>query len=421
MKKYMLITAVMLIQMSLQAQNLMNKYKSGIVKLVPDTEYAQANDWNRVFRSYYDTLYNKPMGNRKSILVLPNGSVLVNHAYRDYKTLFSPNGKFEKEIELEKAGSKAAMGVINNTTLFTGLDNMGKMTCTDLDGNYIKTLTLDYMTRDIIALDNGKFAVVGWVIWAEKFRTFVAIVDYETNEEKVIWEEFTDRTVSSSGKKLKNRKPFNYSITLKNGYMISQTTMPYSMNTRSGAPPQITTTNNKLIIANPNTGEISVYDLDGKLISKSEINWSSAQISVEEQKQIQQNAIRQTKAYMNAEEGWAKGNKDVYQEMIAEMEEDLKNINTPIRKPAFSNILKDSDGNVLFFEIPEEKNDNKFHVWILEQSGEFVTECTFVCDDYDLNISSAKMVFHNGYIYALQVLKESSENPLRLVRFKLEN
>lgn len=41
--------------------------------------------------------------------------------------------------------------------------------------------------------------------------------------------------------------------------------------------------------------------------------------------------------------------------MISEMEEDLKTINTPLAKPSFSNIIKDSDGNVLFFEIPEEK------------------------------------------------------------------
>lgn len=420
MKKYAILMAFALIVVSTHAQDLLSKYKTGAVKLVPDTEYARGNNWDEVFRSYYDTLYNKPMGQRKSVILLPDGSAIVNHAYRDYHTKFSPDGKFEKEFTMEKAKQKAAMGVMNNNTLFTGLDNMGKMTCTDLNGNYRKTLTLDYMTRDIIAMKNGKFAVVGWAIWAEKFRSFVSIVDYETNEEKVIWEHFTNRGISSSGKVLNHREPFNYSIKLKNGYLISSTTMPYSKHTGKGLPPQITTVNNELIIAVPNTGEILVYDLEGNLKSKSTIDWPKSTISVEEQKAIQQKAIDSYKALIQGDDPRVKDNLTVYKQMIAEMEEDLRNIKTPLVKPSISNIIKDSDGNVLFFEIPEEKFANKFHVWVYNQGGKFETECTFLCDDYDLNISSAKMVFRDGYIYGLQTLKHSSGNPLRLVRFKLE-
>ncbi|MBN2164794.1 MAG: hypothetical protein JW717_00790 [Marinilabiliaceae bacterium] len=420
MKKYIIILAITIIQFPLFSQNLISKYKTGTVKLVPDIEYAQDNDWNSIFRSYYDTLYNKPMGMRKSLVVLPDGSLIVNHAYRDYHTKFSPTGKYEKEFTIEKAGHKAIMGVINDNTLFTGLDNMGKMTCSDFNGKYKKTLTLNYMTKDIIALNNGKFAVVGWVIWSEKFRTFISIVDYETNKEKVIWEHFDDREISSDGKKLKNRPPFNYSIKLNEGGMISCTTMPYSKQTGKGLPPQITTVKNKLIVAIPNTGEILVYDLEGNFKSKSAINWNNNTISVEEQKTIQQKAIDDYKAYIEKGDKRVQNNLEAYKNMISEMEEDLRKINTPIAKPSFSNIIKDSDGNVLFFEIPEEKDANIFHVWVYNQVGEFPTKCTFICDDYDLNISTNKMVFKDGYIYGLQTLKETNGNPLRLVRFKLK-
>jgi hypothetical protein len=51
--------------------------------------------------------------------------------------------------------------------------------------------------------------------------------------------------------------------------------------------------------------------------------------------------------------------------------------------------------------------------------GMFIGESTFVCDDYDLEINPSKMVFHNGYIYGLQKLKNATGVPLRLVRFKL--
>ena len=420
MKKLILIIAIALIQFPLFSQDLISKYKSGTVKLIPDTEYAQGNDWNTVFRSYYDTLYNKPMGMRKSLVLLPDGSLIVNHTYRDYRTKFSPTGQFEKEFTIENAGHKAVMGVINDNTLFTGLDNMGKMTCSDFNGKYKKTLTLDYMTRDIVALDNGKFAVVGSVIWSEKFRTFVSIVDYETNQEKVIWEHFEDREFSSNGKKLNNRKPFNYTIKLKDGNLILITTMPFSRRTGTGIPPQITTVKNELIVAIPNTGEILLYDLEGNLKSKSVINWQNKTISVDEQKAIQQKAIDNYKALIENGDKRVHSDLEAFQSMISEMEDDLRKINTPIAKPSFSNIIKDSDGNVLFFEIPEEKGANIFHVWVYNQVGQFATKCTFTCDEYDLDISSGKMVFKDGYIYGLQTLKETNGNPLRLVRFKLE-
>lgn len=419
MKGYFLIFAITLLQLTANSQDLISKYKTGTVKLLPDTEYARGNDWNTVFRSYYDTLYNKPMGMRKSLVLLPDGSVIVNHAYREYRTRFSPTGKYENEFEVENAGHKAVMGVINGNTLFTGLDNMGKMTCSDFSGKFKKTLTLDYMTQDIIALSNGKLAVVGWVLWSEKIRSFVSIVDYTTNKEKVIWDHFIERINSSSGKKINKRQAFNYSIVLKNGMIVSCTTMPYSKITGKGIPPQIATVNNELFVAIPNTGEIQVYDLDGNLKSKSKVNWPNSFISVEEQKAIQQKAIDSYRTYIDNGNKRVQENLEAYQQMISEMEEDLRNISTPLAKPSFSTILKDSDGNILFFEIPEEKNANIFHVWVYNNGGQFVADCTFVCDEYDLNISSSKMVFRDGYIYGLQSLKEADGNPLRLVRFKL--
>jgi hypothetical protein len=83
-------------------------------------------------------------------------------------------------------------------------------------------------------------------------------------------------------------------------------------------------------------------------------------------------------------------------------------------------MIKDSDENLLFFEYPKEKNANKFNVWIYKNGGEFICQSSFECDDYELEINPSKMVFYNGYIYALQKLKSAKENPLRLVRFKLE-
>jgi hypothetical protein len=107
--------------------------------------------------------------------------------------------------------------------------------------------------------------------------------------------------------------------------------------------------------------------------------------------------------------------------MIKEMETDLTKISEPIPLPVFSTIIKDYDGNLLFFEYPKETNANKFNVWIYENGGKFSCQSSFVCDDYNLEINPSKMVFSNGYVYGLQLIKKTTGVPLRLVRFKLTN
>jgi hypothetical protein len=188
------------------------------------------------------------------------------------------------------------------------------------------------------------------------------------------------------------------------------------------SPPQISCIGNKLIIAIPTTGEILVYDLEGKLVSKDKIEWPTNYISVEEQKEIQQKAIEKYKRIESSEfANWVSSeeNKLALEYMIREMEIDLTKISEPIPLPAFSTIIKDSDGNLLFFEYPKEENANKFNVWIYENNGKFVCQSSFVCDEYDLEINPSKMVFHNGYIYGLQLLKNTEGVPLRLIRFKI--
>jgi hypothetical protein len=423
MKKLIFSIFLTVTALSVSAQKLIDLYKKGTVKLVPDTEYGQGNNWDNVFKTYYDTIYSTAMGDRKSLILMPDGSVIVNHRYRNYYSKFSPTGKFEKEFGIISSKGEqykkinAIEGIINNDTFFTGLDNMGNMICLDFNGNYKKTMKLNYMTRQMIPLPNNKIAVVGWVLWSNKIREFVSIVDYETNEEKVIWEYFTERKEFTSERKL-----FNYTYEFKKGGMISCTTMPFSKSTGMSAPPNIVCVANNLIVAIPTTGEILVYDLEGKLISKDKIEWSKNYISVEEQKEIQQKAIEKYKN-SKSESLWgpADERKTAWEFMLKEMETDLTKISEPIPMPVFSTIIKDSDGNILFFEYPKEENANKFNVWVYVNGGKFVCQSSFVCDEYDLTINPSKMVFSNGYIYGLQLIKKATGVPLRLVRFKVSS
>jgi len=422
MKKILFIFLLAAIALSVSGQKLADIYKKGTVKLVPDPAYAQNNNWEDIFKTYYDTVNGKPIINRKSLKIMPDGSVIVNNANRNYYTKFSPDGRFEKEFGIKNSEGvqfkkiNFIEGVINSNTFFSGLDNMGNMICFDFNGKYVKTLKLDYMARQMISMPDGKIAVVGWVIWKNKFRDFVSIVDYETNQEKVVWENFTDRP-EAPGKST----PFTYYYKFENKGIISCTTIPFSKSTSISSSPDIAFIGDKLVVAVPSTGEVLVYDPDGKLISKDKIEGAVNYLSVDEQKDIQRRAIERFRKieYVLGESNEEK--KTALQSMIKEMEADMGKISEPMPLPVFSTVLSDSDGNLLFFEYPKEENANKFSVWIYENGGKFICQSSFVCDDYDLVINPSKMVFHNGYIYGLQTLKVSVGMPLRLVRFKIAN
>jgi len=425
MKKLTVIFALALFSLTGSAQKLVDIYKKGTVKLVPDTEYEQGNQWNKVFETYNDTLYGKPMGNRKSLTMMPDGSIVVDHPYRNFYSMFSPTGKFVKEFGVKNSKGTTLKkinqieGIVNNNTFYTGLDNMGNMVCFDFSGNYVKTLKLDYMARDMITLPNNKIAVVGWVLWKEKIREFVSIVNFENNEEKVIWENYTDRSCEPG----KECKLFNYSYFFKERGAISFSTMPYSKSTGMNAPPIVVTTGNQLVVVIPDSGEIILFDLNGNKTGKEKVSWANNYISVEEQKEIQRKAIEKYKSIKNPMfAGWAspEENELALKTIIKNMEQDLQKITEPIPIPAISTIIKDSDGNLLFFEYPKEENANKFNVWIMQNGGKFVCQSSFVCDEYELQINPSKMAFSNGMIYGLQKLKKSDGVPLRLVRFKLE-
>ncbi|HEY3371475.1 MAG TPA: hypothetical protein VGK10_11535 [Prolixibacteraceae bacterium] len=422
MKKLLIVFAIALCTLTGSAQKLVDIYKKGTVRLVPDKEYGPGKDFR--FENYNDTIYARQMGKRKNIILMPDGSAVVGHVDQAIYTLFSPEGrlvgglgiKSSKGVAYKKVNQIA--GIVNNNTFYTQLDNMGNMVCFDFKGNYVKTLKLNYMTRQMITLPNNRIAVVGWVIWKEKFREFVSIVNYDTNEEKIVWEHFTDRCDPD-----KQCKLFNYTYTFEKQGMISINTMPYVSTLGMSAPPIIATTGNQLVVVIPDTGEINLFDLNGNKLGKEKVSWANNFISVEEQKEIQRKAIEKYKNFQDPMfASWASNDEKVLalNTVVKNMEQDLEKITDPIPIPAISTVIKDSDGNLLFFEYPKEENANKFHVWVLQNGGEFICQSSFVCDEYDLKINPSKMVFYNGMIYGLPDLKNEKGVPVRLVRFKLE-
>lgn len=198
--------------------------------------------------------------------------------------------------------------------------------------------------------------------------------------------------------------------------------MRYLRSTNLSHPPQIASVGNNLIVTIPTTGEIRKYDLNGRFISTQKINWSKGYISAQEQREIQEKAIARLRNLKNPV-FFAKAteveNLAARDYLISEMEKDLRSIKDPIPMPYFAHMIKDSDDNLLFFEFPKEEGANVFNVSVYKSGGEFIAQSSFITEGYDLEIKPSKMVFHNGYVYALVTKQNAQGIPLRLVRFRL--
>ena len=423
MKNLILIISLVLGANSLFAQSLIDVYKKGTVKLIPDMEYAKGNDWGKILKIDPEAKYDDPKGDNKSLVIMPDGSVAVNHYNRNYYSVYDQNGKYKNDYYVTNSTGKKFLSSItikgvNNKFFYNRPDAMGNMNCFDFEGKYIKTLVFKHTTKGIIPISGNKYVVVGWSIMQTKFRDFVSVIDFDTNKETIIWDHFVERY-----DKNEKRALFDYSYTFERGGSVSFNSMPYTERNGLGSPPQISLVKNKIIVAIPTSGEIQIFSLDGQLISKEKINWSANEISVNEQIEIQKKAIEKMgTAFIHYEKvGFSKIDTDgARKAIISQMQEDLDRITTPVQVPFFSSIIKDSDDNLLFFEIPKGTDANKFNVWIYNDGGKFIGQCSFECDDYNLSITPSKIIFHNGYIYSLQTLKNATENPLRLVRFKLD-
>lgn len=420
MKTLTLLLVALTLTIFGSAQNLIDIYQTGKVKLVADTQFGKNNDWNKVFETYTDSMGGTHIGRRKSLVVLPDGSIVVNHAYQQFFTKFSSKGEFLKEFSIKSSSGKVMNtpgieGVLDNSILYTGVTNYGKMFCADLDGNLLKTLDINYMTRGIIPLPNRKFAIVGWVIWKTKFRDFLAIKDYETGEEKIIWDHFVDRNDNAKEIQITNKTGEKISVTI----MSASENMGYRPNPIIALTPQ-----NELLLSIPPTGEMIFFDLNGKQLRSKKVNWENGEIPAEEMGKTYQLNLEKMQKYQENENliksYGEEGAKFYVDELIKDYEKNKEKYTQAKDLPYFSTIIKDSDGNLLFFEYASEAGDNSFNVYTFNGQGNFVCKSSFECDNYDLEINSQKLAFKGGFLYGLQELKNASGIPMRLVKFKLE-
>jgi len=394
-------------------QNLSQFYKNETVKLEKVSGYAESNDWNDLFSDYPDEWMDKEIGKIKSIVVAPDGSIFMSHHTHYAIWKFDKDGRFIKEFGSKGNGKGQFVmrakvgGVLGGKYLYT-TDAQGRMLFFDLEGNYVKSLKLDYMPLNTVALNDMKIAIYGHVPWKDHtIRYIISIKDFESGKEKIIWDEIYD--------------PLADVIELPNGkQMIAAMNVSKSETTRFGIA---STSDGNLIVASNKYGTVTEYSTDGIKIRTFTLNIDPVEMTDADIERIYETQINN---FAKFSERLSEGSKltDEELELIrAKYKEHFESLKDKIKAgdflPLYSTVIMDSDGNVLVFEFTEEENTNKFNVYSYKMDGELIGISSFETQEYDLTFTNDTFVFHDGYIYAMAVKKNTDGVPLRLVKFRL--
>ena len=428
MKKNLFI-ALLFVSATLWSQQLSTIYKSGEIKLVPDASYAKNVNWDKQFSDFDQTAWGKTVGLYKQIVVAPDGSVFMSHHTRHSISKFDKNGNFVKEFG-KKGGKSPAdfiympsvQGILDGKYLYTTAVD-GRMHFFDLNGNWVKTIRLKYMPLGSMPMKGGKIAILGHVPSGNGAKHIISLLNYSDEKEKIISSTFEPYT--SSDKNSIKITPYFYKD--KNGkeQHIGQwfsCSLPFSHSSYYRVRFATNSAGN-LVAAYPSIGEIAVFDDTGKKLRQFKADQKPEVITREDREDYYQNVAKDMK---RLEENVAKMTKDkeYWDSYVAQYKQQLEKFRDPANYPAnlpyFSEMMVDSENNILLFRFTREEGSNKFDVYTYNSTGSKIATTSFITDKYDLKINPAVFRFHNGSIYSILKVKNAVGNPLRLVKFDLK-
>ncbi len=393
------------------SQTLADYYKSGTVKLEAVPGYGTKNNWNELFSDYGEMSGNFQIGAIKQIVVAPDGSVFMSHKSRYEIWKFDPDGNFEKKFG-QKGGKKGqfimnprVQDILDGKYVFT-MDVGGRMLFFDLDGNYIKTLTLDYMGSSR-AMNNGKIAILGNVIWSTKWRDILVIKDFETGKEKILWDQFRDLP----SKDMAITIPHIGMVFLGSPMHIFRSKLDFYVSPKGD-----------IFLANPADGKITRFSPAGEEISSIQLNFMPEKITEQDIHEYYESVKSSNDKFLDRIRD--KLTEEELAQTKAQFDKALEKFQDPDKyekyMPYFSKILHDSEGNLLVFTFTKDPDkSDQFKVFSLDAAGHYIGTAVFEAPGYDLNISPATFVFHQGYIYAVCKKTDGGAIPLRLVKFRL--
>jgi len=361
------------------------------IRLLADESFLPNADWNALFYDWETANRENNTGFQKDFAIASDGRVIISNRSNYSVYILDKSGKLLKTFG--KQGGKPGEflyrqdfhGILDNRYLVFS-DHQGRINFFDLDGNFVKMITIDFMPLNIYPLRDNRILVKGHVPMGSYARKVLATLDYNTETYKVFYsfdEPYkTDNKVVFSGK-------MGGQVSVGSGYSSKWFT-------------RLTPTG-KVVSAMNNTSEVNVFTPDHNAYAESGFEISIEPVAI----------TREDKDayYENFKNRLKKVGEDT-----AHAEQIRKEGFFPEHMPYYYNILVDENSNCMFFIYNNEDKDHLFKAYSI--SGEYLGGSEFVTEGYDLLFQANPVIIRDGYFYAT-ALKQGAPNPLRLVRFRM--
>jgi hypothetical protein len=379
------------------AQKSADVYQSGTVVLQEDTQYGAGNNWKQVFNiPSVPTDDGGSVNPYKTLAVAGDGSAFVCNFDSYTIQKFDPSGKLVKTFGQEGSAdgqfrNRPTMhGVLDNRYLFTSEHN-GRLTFFDLNGQFVKTLTIDYMPMQCIPLRDDKIAIVGFVAMADgRSRHIVAIKDITTDEENIVCSKTTDS--AGEGTVTLNTNKGQVTLTLggskNHDWVIA------------------CTSEGNLVVSYSDDPTVEVFSPDGNQLGKFTMTIDRIKYPA-----IDKNQYEVKLHSLDAKLGTSD----------TDIQHAIDNMKFPEFLPYTYNIMVDNDGNLLAFIYTDKEESHHFQAYRLSPAGQLIGKVDLLSDQYELNLnpSMSSVQFANGYLYAVVTSKDTAGGPTRLIRGKL--
>jgi hypothetical protein len=393
MKTKRIIIACLLLAFTVNLKAQKIDYRSKIVKLIPESSYLPEADWNALFYDESQKDIPSKVGLNKQIRIVHDGSVFISDRSKFTITKLDKNGKVVKTFGKQgwnngEFANNQNLDCIYREKLLVVSDNQGRINFFDLDGNFVKLITIDFMPHQIFPLKSGNLVVWGFVPWKGNSKQLLAELDYENGTYKQFYE-----TLVPYDKKVRIKIPTD------NGVIAIGS--PYSAANRKVR----ITNDDKIIFAKNSEEHVTV-------LTKKNEKWETSEFKVGIKPIPIEDSEREEYYEKFKQQLIEKGHDPKYAEQIKEPGF------YPEHLPYYYNLIVDGNSNCLFFVYSNENKDHLFQAYTID--GKYLGESEFKIEGYDLMSKLGYFTFIDGFVYTL-ALKHNEEVPLRILKCKVSS
>jgi hypothetical protein len=353
------------------AADLLTAYQTGEIKLVADPGFGGKTIWDMLFQSADD----------RSIAILPDGS-FYRAASKDSK-IYKFNAAGEKIFEFGAKGqgpgdlmNPNGLDILDDKTLVVNDSGNKRLSLFDLTGKFVKSIKTNDSATSVVALRNGKVALVTWpvgqspansIVW----RNSVILKDLETGAE----------TELASFEDSQPRSAFVAKVS------------PFI-----GAAQIVRLGPDKLVVGYTKSPDIKIYSADGAKLSSFALELERVKITFD-------HLLYTVDSSSDSEEDKAMGRKIFMMNKAR--------IALPEYHAYYSDLAVDSDGHILVYINGLAKMTRDIAFQAYSADGKLLTTVKVDPGDYAPAVIRR---FHKGFGFATLTTKEGTSSLLARIK-----